>query len=1106
MTQKLPWTPWHRVVKLREDVRTGELSLADFAADLHDVMMQRGARPIYEDPARFFALTYPTFSLRELAKDVVLRLSGRNTKAVRQLELTYGGGKTHTLITLRHLAHDPASLPSLPAVEQFKSHAGTPLPPARVVALPFDKLDVEKGMEVRGPRGELRWLKHPWSVLAFQIAGAVGIRALHADGRDEERETAPAEPLLVDLLARPQAEGLSTLVLIDEVLMFARGKVAVDEAWRGRLIDFFQYLCQAVTKVDRCALVASLLASDPEKSDDVGKVLSAQISAIFNRQKEEGVQPVQKEDVAQVLRRRFFTTASIADSDVFLPHVTTAVANLASVDDAVRKNRRNVEDRFLREYPFHPDLTDLFYTRWTQLDRFQRTRDILRTFAIALRDAEPWDTSPLVGPNVFLPAPDRAGIAEAARELTGIATRELTESRGNDWAAILEGELAKARTVQDEQPGLKGRELEQAVCTVFLGSQPIGQKAHTPDLIGLVGATRPDRIELEQGLRRWTELSWFLDETEFGSDVATGGGPPPLPKAWRLENRPNLKQMHHDACANRVTAEAVEVKLLAEVRATKSLTQGTRAFGARVHMLPERPRDVEDDGDFHFAILPPAAVSNAGRPSRAARRFINETTGPDRPRIRRNAVVLVAPSTDGLDVVRTRVREYLGWDDVQNQLKGQPQDPVREDMLAAWTEDARRRIPEAIRQAWTIVVTVNPQNEVQAFRVTIGSDPLFATVKADRRARIQETAINAEALLPGGPYDLWRDDEPSRRVKDLASAFAEHPRLPKMLRAQEILATIDHGVRDGLFVASLPRPDRSVKTWWRIPVDETARSEPALELFLPGSAALSDVDPGVLAPGTLPGLWAGDSITVAAVIDYFSGGRTVMVQRQGYEEPVVIPACPQSAVETAVAGAVQQGDLWLLNGPASFQGEPLPAGVLSPAATLRAPLEPLPVQRLLQDAVPDAWQAGEATVLALSVALANQEGNPLPWAVLRRAVDDAIASRWLETAPASGVWPSEVAGAAAVSLRPPAGFDPTSITPTVSTTTAGYASSAVLDPAALQDLVDALPEIVKAAAGLPLEFRLDVKLGASVKDVGSDTVESIDQLLHEVSPDLRLKR
>jgi hypothetical protein len=131
----LAWTPWHQVVRLREDVRSGALSLTEFAADLHDVMMQRGMRPIYEDPARFFALTFPTFSLRELAKDVVLRLAGKNTKAVRELDLTYGGGKTHTLITLRHLVHDPEALPHIPSVSQFVSHIGAALPRARVAAL-----------------------------------------------------------------------------------------------------------------------------------------------------------------------------------------------------------------------------------------------------------------------------------------------------------------------------------------------------------------------------------------------------------------------------------------------------------------------------------------------------------------------------------------------------------------------------------------------------------------------------------------------------------------------------------------------------------------------------------------------------------------------------------------------------------------------------------------------------------------------------------------------------------------------------------------------------------------------------------------------------------
>src|SRR5206468_776779 len=159
--------PWHEVVRLRDDLKTGELSLSLFAADLYDVAMGT-ARPVYQDPSHFFALTYPTFNLRELAKDVCLRLAGKNDRAVRQLELTYGGGKTHTLITLYHLVRDPGKLPDLPAVQEFVQHIGQQPPKARIAVLPFDKLDVEKGMEVRSPKGEKRWLKNPWGVLAYQ--------------------------------------------------------------------------------------------------------------------------------------------------------------------------------------------------------------------------------------------------------------------------------------------------------------------------------------------------------------------------------------------------------------------------------------------------------------------------------------------------------------------------------------------------------------------------------------------------------------------------------------------------------------------------------------------------------------------------------------------------------------------------------------------------------------------------------------------------------------------------------------------------------------------------------------------------------------------------
>src|SRR3989441_3475345 len=202
-------------------------------------------------------------------------------------------------------------------------------------------------MEIVSPNGERRWLRHPWSVLAFQLAGSDGLRLLHAEGQDAERESAPAENLLVELLSLPARQGLATLILIDEVLMYARGKVGLDPAWRGRLIDFFQYLTQAATKVTTCAIVASLLATDPLKSDTLGRELTQELYAIFRREREQGVQPVLKEDVAEVLRRRFFTPDSIRDREAFRPHDVAALKGLTDLDEQTRRAGKAAENRLL---------------------------------------------------------------------------------------------------------------------------------------------------------------------------------------------------------------------------------------------------------------------------------------------------------------------------------------------------------------------------------------------------------------------------------------------------------------------------------------------------------------------------------------------------------------------------------------------------------------------------------------------------------------------------------------------------------------------------------------------------------------------------------------
>ena len=261
----------------------------------------------------------------------------------------------------------------------------------------------------------------------------------------------------------------------------------LDQVWRGRMINFFQFLTQAATKVDRCAVVASLLATDPRKSDALGKELTQELCAIFRREKEEGVQPVGKEDVAEVLRRRFVTPKFLEDREAFRPHVVAAVKNISELDEQTRKDKKASEDRFARNFPFHPDLTDVFYTKWTNLKGFQRTRGILRTFALALRDAEKWDECPLVAANVFLGEPGKGAISEAARELTTVAATEEYEGKKQEWTGILEGELVKARDIQAETGALGFREIEPAVFATFLHSQLIGQRALTRELYLLLG-------------------------------------------------------------------------------------------------------------------------------------------------------------------------------------------------------------------------------------------------------------------------------------------------------------------------------------------------------------------------------------------------------------------------------------------------------------------------------------------------------------------------------------------------------------------------------------------------------------------------------------------
>jgi hypothetical protein len=1080
--------PWHQVVHLREDITNQELSQKQFAADLYDVVM--GTNPgVYHDAKEFFALTYPTVKLRDLARDVTHRLAGKSEKAVRQLHMTFGGGKTHSLITLVHLVRDPANLPDIPAVQQFKAHCALDggLPKARVASVVFDRLDAEKGMEVTAPDGSVKTVKMPWSAIAWQLAGPAGMKLLKEDGT--ERNTPPATGVMESLLKLARKDGSGVLILFDEVLWFVRVMANTDSTWVGRMREFMHSLTQAVAKVPQCCLVASLLASDPGKMDELGKQISKELYDEFKRVADEGIQPVESQDVPEILRRRLLKLESYTDRSQWPSQVFGALNGVQAIDDYSAKNRAAEEKRYADAYPFHPVLIETLYQKWTQLEGFQQTRGILKTLASALRDAVKWDQQPIIGAQIFLVEPKSDGLSVAARELANVAQLEQYEGRRQNWTAILEAELVHARKAQDGLLGVQNREVEQAVMTTFLHSQPIGQRATTRELKVLIGVGSPDRIELDKGLTRWSDASWYLDDTFTGD--REGG----LPKVWRLGSKPNLKQMHYDARQN-VSATLVDEVLEKEVRGAGKLTEGARGAGAKVHVLPTRPADIEDDGEFHYAVLGPKAASN-GKPSAEAKRFIDETTGPEKPRAQnRNAVVLAVPSKEGIDVAREKVRDLLGWEKVREMLKERSDiDTAATTRLEGNIRAARGEMVSQIVMAYCMAMTVNDSNDVAAYRINVDNDPLFTKMVADKRLRIESTAVNAEALLPGGPFDLWSAGDKARFVKDLVGAFAATARLPKMLNRSAIMETLLLGCEAGDFVLRVTRADKSIRSFWKCRPDENAIGDPSLEVVLSDSATLTELDPQLMSPGKLPGLWDKESVTLGDLSAYFSGKRFVEVDKGGYTENVLIPAVESKAICDAVVGAVKGGRLWLLNGTVSALAEDVPVGYVNETAQLLAPPLPLSSVDVLPAQLPMAWQGDSTNAHLLHAALSSKAGKALPWTRIVSALDEAFRLGLVERTLDSATWPCDLGGAASIKI-----FVRKSETKEAPATPKGYGAkvaSSSLETHEVQDLADNIDALREATAGHSLRIRVTVEIGEN-SQVGQAVVDKVNAVLAKV--------
>ena len=366
----MPLEPWYRVVTARPEVREGRsFSPDEFAIALEQVVA--GTAPAdYTDPSQFFSRTCFTRALTEHSGMVLRRLDGQTERTAPALSLVtqFGGGKTHTLTALYHLANAGADASQFTGVSSLLDAAGmTAAPSARVGVFVGNAWDPSEGRET------------PWIDLARQLAGAEGVEALGQAAID----VPPGTDAITRLFQRANAP---VLLLFDEVLNFLNRHRNMAEPFYA----FLQNLTVAVTGANRTVAVISLPRSQVEMTE-WDQEWQERITKVVNRVAQDLIANDEAE-ISEVVRRRLFedlgnerTRSKVAktysdwcfERNVRLPAEWTAVDSAAT--DA--KAREFLRSRFEACYPFHPSTLSVFQRKWRAVPQFQQTRGALAMLA-----------------------------------------------------------------------------------------------------------------------------------------------------------------------------------------------------------------------------------------------------------------------------------------------------------------------------------------------------------------------------------------------------------------------------------------------------------------------------------------------------------------------------------------------------------------------------------------------------------------------------------------------------------------------------------------------------------------------------------------------------
>jgi len=765
--------PWYKVVTPRPDLREGKpLDAAEFAVHLDQV--RDGSAPVdYRDPKTFFEKTYLTKNMLDLASQVVRRLNGvtTETSAVFNLATQFGGGKTHSLTLLYHLAkHGPASH-GWAGVAQILAKAGqSQMPVGAAAVFVGTEFDSVKG---RGGDDGTPLRKTPWGELAWQLGGTDGFALV---AQHDAQGIAPGGDVLAKLIPDTPC-----LILMDELMNYiSRNR---KNGLAAQFYNFIQNLTETVRGKTRTVLAVSIPASEMEMNSDDQQDYN-RITKLLDRLGKALVMSAEAE-TSEIIRRRLFEwnlEAVSAEGKVILDKEALAtceeyaqwciehraqIPGWFPVDDA-RKAFQNA-------YPFHPSVLSVFERKWRGLPKFQQTRGILRLLALWVSRAYKEGFEVAHGDALIAlgTAPlDESTFRTACFEQLG--ERNLETAVTTDIAGAAGSHAV--RLDQEATEEIKKARLHRKVAATIFFESNGGQghekrEATAPEIRLAVGDPELDIGNIETTLDALATACYYLTVER---------------STYRFSLRENLNKRFADRRAT-IQPPAVADRIKREIQALF----GRNSYKLSPAFFPEKSIQISDRPALTVIVAEMTQTMEQEKATQAFIEGIVRECGNSARTFKSAQVWLVA---DTPRVMREEATRLLAWEDIQAEADQLGYDETQLNQLKENERRAARDLKEAIWRAYKFIVLLGKDNAMKTIDLGLVTSSTASSPIDQAIGRLQVDGDIEKGVSPNFLLRNWPPALPEWSTKNLRDAFFASPQFPRLLYPDAIKETIARGV------------------------------------------------------------------------------------------------------------------------------------------------------------------------------------------------------------------------------------------------------------------------------------------------------------------------